>query len=181
MLLEFWSPWCHPSDITVNEILATVNHFLFPSFPSENVESVLAVLRNFDVDQKVVVPDSVSGISFTDGDSLKIKEVFLCSNMFVLLFICLPVCLSVCLCVCPSMVIVADSISGISFTDGNTLKIKEVSYVVICVLLFICLFVCMSVCLSVCLCVCPSMIIVPDSVSGISFTDGDSLKIKVKY
>jgi hypothetical protein len=50
-----------------------VNHFLFPSFSSEDVESVLAVLRNFDVDEKVVVPDSVSSIAFADGDSLKVK------------------------------------------------------------------------------------------------------------
>ncbi len=50
-----------------------MDHFFFPSFSSENVESVLTVLRNLDVHQKVIVADSVSGIAFADGDSLKVK------------------------------------------------------------------------------------------------------------
>ena len=38
-------------DITVNEIFTTVHHLLLPGLPGEDVEAVLAVLRDLDVDQ----------------------------------------------------------------------------------------------------------------------------------
>ena len=61
-------------DITVNEIFTTVHHLLLPGLPGEDVEAVLAVLRDLDVDQQVVVLDPVPGVAFLHWNSLRAIE-----------------------------------------------------------------------------------------------------------
>ena len=57
-------------DITVNEIFTTVHHLLFPGLPGENVQTVLAVLRDFDVDKEDVFFDPISRVAFLNRNSL---------------------------------------------------------------------------------------------------------------
>lgn len=57
-------------DITVNEIFTAVHHLLFPGLPGENVQTVLAVLRDFDVDKEDVFFDPISRVAFLNRNSL---------------------------------------------------------------------------------------------------------------